>query len=136
MGCLYRDWVVGSTFTATANSTTALASAGSLANTNVTYAVGTPFEAADDWYKGTDVTGGVATLIDFTGQFAKVTTKTTGTGNWNIGQTFDVPFTKARLDPGEGIAFQIHKSGTGVIIPHLGVVAELSPNLSLAGSVE
>jgi len=70
----------------------------------------------------------------FGGQFARVETKTTGsggTGDWSIGQTIEVPFTETRLDAGEGIAFQINKAGAGVVVPHLGVVAELSPNLSL-----
>jgi hypothetical protein len=70
----------------------------------------------------------------FGGQFARVETKTTGsggTGDWSIGQTIEVPFTETRLDAGEGIAFTINKIGAGVIVPHLGVVAELSPNLSL-----
>lgn len=74
----------------------------------------------------------------FGGQFARVETKTTasgGTGDWSIGNIIEVPFTETRLDAGEGIAFQINKpsegGGTGVVVPHLGVVAELSPNLSL-----
>jgi hypothetical protein len=74
----------------------------------------------------------------FGGQLARVETKTTasgGTGDWSIGNIIEVPFTETRLDAGEGIAFQINKpsdgGGTGVVVPHLGVVAELSPNLSL-----
>ncbi len=75
----------------------------------------------------------------FGGQFARVETKTAasgGTGDWTVGQTIEIPFTSPRLDEGEGIAFQINKPGLGVIVPHLGVVAELSPNLSLQGNVE
>lgn len=75
----------------------------------------------------------------FGGQFARIETKTSGsggTGDWTVGQTIEIPFTEPRLDEGEGIAFQIFKTGNGVIVPHLGVVAELSPNLSLQGAVE
>lgn len=75
----------------------------------------------------------------FAGQIARIETKTTGaggTGSWKIGQIIEIPFTEPRLDAGEGIAFQINKVGAGVVVPHLGVVAELSPNLSLAGEVE
>jgi hypothetical protein len=75
----------------------------------------------------------------FLGQIARVETKTTGaggTGTWDIGQIIEIPFTEPRLDAGEGLAFQVFKNGSGVIVPHLGVVAELSPNLSLAGEVE
>ena len=75
----------------------------------------------------------------FLGQIARVETKTTGaggTGTWNIGQIIEIPFTEPRLDAGEGLAFQVFKNGSGVIVPHLGVVVELSPNLSLAGEVE
>ena len=75
----------------------------------------------------------------FGGQFARIETKTSGsggTGDWTVGQTIEIPFTEPRLDEGEGIAFQIFKTGNGVIVPHLGVVAELSPNLSLQSEVE
>jgi hypothetical protein len=70
----------------------------------------------------------------FAGQIARVETKTIasgGTGSWKIGQIIEIPFTEPRLDAGEGLAFTINKVGTGVVVPHLGVVAELSPNLSL-----
>lgn len=74
----------------------------------------------------------------FAGQIARIETKTTsagGTGDWTIGQIIEIPFTEPRLDAGEGLAFTINKptdgGGTGVVVPHLGVVAELSPNLSL-----
>jgi hypothetical protein len=70
----------------------------------------------------------------FAGQIARIETKTTGaggTGNWKIGQIIEIPFTETRLDAGEGLAFTINKAGTGIVVPHLGVVAELSPNLSL-----
>lgn len=70
----------------------------------------------------------------FAGQIARIETKqiaSGGTGNWKIGQIIEIPFTEPRLDAGEGLAFTINKVGTGVVVPHLGVVAELSPNLSL-----
>lgn len=70
----------------------------------------------------------------FAGQIARIETKTIasgGTGNWKIGQLIEIPFTETRLDAGEGLAFTINKVGAGVVVPHLGVVAELSPNLSL-----
>ena len=76
----------------------------------------------------------------FAGQIARVETKTTGaggTGNWKIGQLIEIPFTETRLEAGEGLAFTINKPNPddnavyGVVVPHLGVVAELSPNLSL-----
>ena len=70
----------------------------------------------------------------FAGQIARIETKTTGaggTGSWKIGQLIEIPFTETRLEAGEGLAFTINKVGAGVVVPHLGVVAELSPNLSL-----
>lgn len=70
----------------------------------------------------------------FAGQIARIETKTTGaggTGSWKIGQLIEIPFTETRLDAGEGLAFTINKVGAGVVVPHLGVIAELSPNLSL-----
>jgi len=74
----------------------------------------------------------------FAGQIARIETKTIesgGTGSWKIGQIIEIPFTEPRLDAGEGLAFTINKpsegGGTGVVVPHLGVVAELSSNLSL-----
>ena len=70
----------------------------------------------------------------FAGQIARIETKATGagsTGSWKIGQLIEIPFTETRLEAGEGLAFTINKVGAGVVVPHLGVVAELSPNLSL-----
>ena len=76
----------------------------------------------------------------FAGSVARIETKTTaagGTGDWKIGQLIEIPFTETRLDAGEGLAFTINKPNPddnavyGVVVPHLGVVAELSPNLSL-----
>ena len=76
----------------------------------------------------------------FAGSVARIETKTIaagGTGDWKIGQLIEIPFTETRLDAGEGLAFTINKPNPddnavyGVVVPHLGVVAELSPNLSL-----
>jgi len=76
----------------------------------------------------------------FAGSVARIETKTAasgGTGNWKIGQIIEIPFTETRLEAGEGLAFTINKPNPddnavyGVVVPHLGVVAELSPNLSL-----
>ena len=75
----------------------------------------------------------------FAGQIARIETRATGagsTGSWKIGQLIEITFTDPRLEAGEGLAFTINKVGAGVVVPHLGVVAELSPNLSLAGEVE
>ena len=72
-----------------------------------------------------NVGGGIGAVI------GEVTTQTTGTGDWIAGDVIEVPFTTNRLNKGEGLAFRVLKVGSGVIVPHCGVVAELSPNLSL-----
>ena len=67
----------------------------------------------------------------FGASVGSITTQTTGSGDWVAGTPIEVTIATSRLDQGEGIAVQIAKSGSGVVVPHASLMCELSPNLSV-----
>ncbi len=76
----------------------------------------------------------LTTASGFGATVAQTTTETSGsggTGDWAQGEPVIITPTDNRIEQSEGLGVQITKAGSGVIVPHITIIAVLSPNLSI-----